>query len=90
MGRNVCNVSKQGICDRHVSARARIWERGEGYTQCYGHDEEPLLGGSVLRTLINLFPQREVIVHAAVKVRVKGDPSDVVKHEIWELQQVAD
>ena len=55
-------------------------------SQCYGHNEEPLLRGGVLGTFVNLFPQCEVVVHAAVKVRVKGNPSDVVEHEVGELR----
>lgn len=60
---------------------AYLQERIE-HAQCYGYYEEPFLRGSILGTLVDLFPQSEVIVDASVKVSVKGDPSDIVEHEV--------
>jgi len=47
----------------------------------YGHAEEPLASGGVLRALVDLLPESEVVIGPSVCVGLEGDAGDPVEHE---------
>lgn len=58
---------------------------GRGNVQCDRDTQEPLFGGSILGAVVDLFPEGEVVVCAAVEVTAKGDAGDAVEHDVGEL-----
>lgn len=52
-----------------------------------GKSREPLLGGCVLSAAVDLFPEGEVVVDAAVAGEVEGDARDVVEHDVGDLSE---
>ena len=52
-----------------------------------GEGGEPLLGGCVLSAAVDLLPEGEVVVDAAVAGEVEGDARDVVEHDVGDLQE---
>ena len=54
----------------------------ESNSQANGNGEEPLARGSVLRAAIDLLPEREVVVSAAVERAAERDSSHPVEHQV--------
>ena len=57
------------------------------YVQHDGEANEPFLGGGKLLALVDLLPKREVVVRAAVHVRLERDARRPVEHEVGYLRQ---
>jgi hypothetical protein len=71
---------------KRQGARKRLGSvNGERDLQCYGDCEEPLFGRCVVRPLVNLFPQRQIVISTAVEVGLKGYTSDPMEHQVVEL-----
>ena len=58
----------------------------QGYVQDNREANEPFLGGGELLALVDLLPEREVVVRTAVHVRLEGDARCPVEHEVGYLQ----
>jgi hypothetical protein len=58
------------------------------YPQYYWYAKEPFLCGRVLCALVNLFPERQIVVSTAVQVIFKWDTGHPMEHEIRELAPV--
>lgn len=56
------------------------------YVQDDGEANEPFLGGGKLLALIDLLPKSEVVVRAAVHVRLEWDARCPVEHEVGYLR----
>ena len=56
--------------------------RRRGGSQSYGDEEEPLFGRRILCALIDLFPEREVVVRTAVHFVLERDARHPVEHKI--------
>ena len=58
--------------------------RGEiDHSQANGNAGEPLLGRRVLRSVVNLLPERQAVVRARVGLERRA--GDVVEHDIGDL-----
>lgn len=57
--------------------------RSAAYSQSDWNTRQPLFGRRVLRALVNLLPQRQLVV--GPRIALKGRASDVVEHEVRNL-----
>ena len=57
------------------------------YVQYDGETNEPFLGGGKLLALVDLFPEREVVIRAAVHAGLERDPRCPVEHEVGYLRR---
>lgn len=79
-----------------LSTRCHMWQAGRRvarigrdedakrnqYAQDDGEGRQPLFGGRVLGARVDLFPQRQVVVHARVVGHVERDAGHVVEDDI--------
>ena len=59
---------------------------GERNVQRNGNAKEPFLGGRVLRAIVDLLPECEVVVRASVHLVLEGDARHAVEHDVRELR----
>lgn len=55
------------------------------YSQPDRHCEKPFFSGSILGSLVNLFPQCQIVVCSAMQIGVEWNASDAMKHYIGNL-----
>ena len=55
------------------------------YAQKYGHGEQPLLRRGEVRSVVELLPQRHIIISTSVKVRLERYARRPMEHKIGDL-----